>query len=287
MGARSSQSRGPGLNETDGHLLEYFRNTFASGGGGNSGPNIPVPPSGLTATGGVISDYTSPPGDIYRAHVFTSTDTFDVTALGTYGANVEYLAVAGGGGGAVGSDFTSYQSGGGGGGAGGLLVSPGFPGVPTSQNQGTAMAVSAGPTSYTITIGAGGVNGFSEPSLGTPKSGKQGHDSVLSGPDITTITAKGGGGGAGNPVVAQGGSGYGFRWRWLKEHIRLLLWRQQVLLEVILDQHNKDFLADMDLQMVDHILVQVFVMVVEVVVLVQLVFLEQIQNLELLKVMVG
>ena len=44
MGARSSQSRGPGLNETDGHLLEYFRNTFAGGGGGNSGPNIPVPP---------------------------------------------------------------------------------------------------------------------------------------------------------------------------------------------------------------------------------------------------
>ena len=38
MGARSSQSRGPGLNETDGHLLEYFRNTFGAGGGGNSGP---------------------------------------------------------------------------------------------------------------------------------------------------------------------------------------------------------------------------------------------------------
>ena len=36
MGARSSQSRGPGLNETDGHLLEYFRNTFSAGGGGTT-----------------------------------------------------------------------------------------------------------------------------------------------------------------------------------------------------------------------------------------------------------
>ena len=78
MGARSSQSRGPGLNETDGHLLEYFRNTFGAGGGGNSGPL--VPPSGLTATGGIISDYTSG-SDVYRAHVFTSSGALNVTAL--------------------------------------------------------------------------------------------------------------------------------------------------------------------------------------------------------------
>ena len=26
---------------------------------------------GLTATGGVISDYDTPPGDVYRSHVFT------------------------------------------------------------------------------------------------------------------------------------------------------------------------------------------------------------------------
>ena len=54
--------------------------------------------SGITATGGVISDYPSG-GNVYRAHVFTSTGTFDVTALGTFGSNVEYLVVAGGGGG--------------------------------------------------------------------------------------------------------------------------------------------------------------------------------------------
>ena len=41
--------------------------------------------SGITATGGIISDYTDG-SDVYRAHVFTSTGTFDVTSLasGTY-----------------------------------------------------------------------------------------------------------------------------------------------------------------------------------------------------------
>jgi hypothetical protein len=34
-----------------------------------------VAPSGITATGGVISDYTDG-GNVYRAHVFTSTGTF-------------------------------------------------------------------------------------------------------------------------------------------------------------------------------------------------------------------
>ena len=36
---------------------------------------------GLTATGGVISDYDTPPGDVYRSHVFTSSGEFDVTKL--------------------------------------------------------------------------------------------------------------------------------------------------------------------------------------------------------------
>jgi uncharacterized membrane protein len=50
----------------------------------------------------VISDYTDPgPGAIYRAHIFTSSGTFAVSALGTYGSNVEYLVVAGGGGGRI------------------------------------------------------------------------------------------------------------------------------------------------------------------------------------------
>jgi hypothetical protein len=93
MGARSSKNTTQN-NRSDGHLLEYFRNTFVRGGGGTNAP----PPSGLTATGGVISDYTDGPA-VYRAHVFTSTGTFSVSAPGTFGDTVEYLVVAGGGGG--------------------------------------------------------------------------------------------------------------------------------------------------------------------------------------------
>ena len=112
MGVRSSQSRGPGLNKTDGHLLEYFRQNFGAGGGGTN----PTPaPQGLTATGGVISDYNDG-GTIYRAHIFTSSGEFDVTAPGGYGDTVEYLVVAGGGGGGVGGGGNA----GGGGGGGGL-----------------------------------------------------------------------------------------------------------------------------------------------------------------------
>ena len=57
MGARSSQSRGPGPNKTDGHLLEYFRQNF-SGGGGGTNPPPEVGPQGITATGGLVTDYT-------------------------------------------------------------------------------------------------------------------------------------------------------------------------------------------------------------------------------------
>jgi hypothetical protein len=38
---------------------------------------------GLTATGGVISDYIDG-SDVYRAHIFTSSGTFDVSAIGDY-----------------------------------------------------------------------------------------------------------------------------------------------------------------------------------------------------------
>ena len=72
---------------------------------------LPAPP-GITATGGVISDYEDS-GTYYRAHIFTSSGALNVTTLGNLPANVEYLVVAGGGGG--GSHSTA-----GGGGAGGV-----------------------------------------------------------------------------------------------------------------------------------------------------------------------
>ena len=99
--------------------------------------------------------------------------------------DAEYLVVAGGGGAGKPGDNR-----GGGGGAGGLLTNYG----------GTAISFTGGVT-YTVTVGAGGGGG----STGT---GTQGANSVLSGSDITTITAIGGGGGGGQTPTT-GGSGGG------------------------------------------------------------------------------
>ena len=177
MGARSSQSRGPGLNETDGHLLEYFRNTFGAGGGGNSGPNVPIPTPGITATGGVISDYTSG-SDIYRAHVFNSSGIFDVSALSQNPSipdTVEYLVIAGGG---AGGGTSSAGGGRGAGGAGGLRTN--LTGHPLA---GAALPVSTSPGEYIVTIGAGGAQA-------AQANGNKGTNSSF-GP----ITSEGGGAG--------------------------------------------------------------------------------------------
>ena len=96
------------------------------------------PATGLTATGGVISDYTSG-SDVYRAHVFTSSGTFVVNTLSeniSGGDNIEYLVVAGGGGGGGGV----YA---GGGGAGGLRTN--LSGHPMSTNNpSTTVSTSPG-----------------------------------------------------------------------------------------------------------------------------------------------
>ena len=144
---------------------------------------------GLTATGGVISDYIDG-SDVYRAHIFTSSGTFDVTAPGTFGDTVDILTVAGGGGGGGG------QYHGGGGGAGGLLEG--------------SITVPAVPTSYTVTIGAGAAGGVNAASGGTG-----GNTTFLDPRGPTTYTASGGGGGAyapdgyGGITGGSGGSGGG------------------------------------------------------------------------------
>jgi hypothetical protein len=103
--------------------------------------------------------------------------------------SAEYLVVAGGG--AGGSDH------GGGGGAGGLLTN--FGGSAITLNPGIV---------YTATVGSGGT-GHGGP--GSQSTGDPGNNSVLSGSDITTITATGGGGGGQYNGVAglDGGSGGG------------------------------------------------------------------------------
>ena len=51
--------------------------------------NFPTTPlSGMTATGGVISDY-SDSGTVYRAHVFTSSGVFDITATGDFDDTID------------------------------------------------------------------------------------------------------------------------------------------------------------------------------------------------------
>ena len=156
--------------------------------------------SGITATGGVISDYNDPgPGLVYRAHVFTSTGTFDVSALGSFGSNVEYLVVAGGGGGGG-----MNNSAGGGGGAGGFRTN--VPSHPLSTNN-PSFSVSA-PTSYTVTVGAGGAGGAGS----SPFLASNGIDSYFGPPSTPAgILSKGGGGGNGGPGTAgsPGGSGGG------------------------------------------------------------------------------
>ena len=146
------------------------------------------PLTGLTATGGVISDYTDGPA-VYRAHVFTSTGTFSVSALSTDPAlpsSVEYLVVAGGGG------STSYY---GGGGAGGYRSSVTGESSGGGNSAESALPVSTSPGSYTVTIGAGG------------GAGTQGTPSVF-GPG--PIAATGGGYGASyNVTGGSGGSGGG------------------------------------------------------------------------------
>ena len=197
MGARSSQSRGPGLNNTDGHLLEYYRNTFSGGGGGTN--YVAPPPSGITATGGIISDYVeSGPGDVYRAHVFTNSGTFDVSAIGDHGSNIEYLVVAGGGGG--GGHTTA-----GGGGAGGVRTN--LSGHPYATSVAFPVATNGGngSGSYTVTIGAGGHGGFYH------GYGSDGTDTSFGPPSTPEkIIANGGGGGAFDQGAGNaGGSGGG------------------------------------------------------------------------------
>ena len=100
----------------------------------------------LTATGGAISDYASG-SDVYRAHIFTSSGTFVVSAIGGFGSTVDFLVVGGGGG--------AGRSYGGGGGAGGFrssVVAPGGPGTSAES------ALSISEQSYTVTVGGGGAS---------------------------------------------------------------------------------------------------------------------------------
>jgi len=174
--------------------LQEFLDTFVRSG---TDAAIPYTVSGLTASGGVISDYVDG-STVYRAHVFTSSGTFTVSSIGVYGSNVEYLLVAGGGAGGSGSYRLC-----GGGGAGGLLSN--HPDVPASAPTGAirqaAYSVSPGP--YTVSIGAGGAGATN----GTIVDGSASnfYPTPVSYPSPTYLRAFGGGGGGGNPNPGSNG----------------------------------------------------------------------------------
>ena len=120
-GSSGSDAIGGSLSKDD-HW--YLQQGFGFSGDPGAAP---IPDYGHTASGGVISDYAEPGGDVYRAHVFQSSGLFEVTQLSnTYPAHVQYLVVGGGGSGGTGNQGSGV--GGGGGGAGGLRTN--FPGIP-------------------------------------------------------------------------------------------------------------------------------------------------------------
>ena len=210
---KSSETANVTTDGTGGGVLNAFiHDYFNRSGNVYNAPG--AAPTGIVATGGVISDYVTGPGDIYRAHVFTSSGTFAVSAIGDLGASVEYLVVAGGGGGGGG-----YY--GGGGGAGGLRTN--LSGHPLATGN-PSFTVTAGPTSYTVTVGGGGAPGAYGPGSdinSTGDNGAQGVDSYFGPPSTPEgITSKGGGKGMGRSTSASGetagysgGSGGGIAYR--------------------------------------------------------------------------
>ena len=148
----------------------------------------------IEATGG--TETTS--GD-YKIHTFTGDSTFVVTQLGFGGTpndqatKVSYMVVAGGGG--------TTADRGGAGGAGGFREGK-VSGDPYSASPLVApdgLSVTAGPTTYPVTVGAGG------PAEGAPSPvGGTASPSVFS-----TITSTAGGAGARSGTAKTGGSGGG------------------------------------------------------------------------------
>ena len=80
MAGKSSQSNNRGAD-----LFGYFVSGKDKQYHTNESAYSPAAASagGLTATGGVINDYTSG-SNAYRAHTFTTSGAFEVTSVGSY-----------------------------------------------------------------------------------------------------------------------------------------------------------------------------------------------------------
>ena len=180
----------------------------ASGGlyyEGSNNYNFRTVLEAFTAQGGdyVFNVYdTNSPTNYYKFHVFTNPGIATFTSPISEAADFQFLAVGGGGGG--GGASGPQRTAGGGGGAGGVITG-------NQSNLGLTSGT------YTVTIGAGGQSGSSEP---TPDSNiaQPGGSTTFSGP--LSLTAFGGGAGGqmhstsdphsgGNPGGSGGGGGGG------------------------------------------------------------------------------
>ena len=140
---------------------------------------------GLQATGGVINDYTDG-ANSYRAHIFNSSGTFDVTALSTNPGlpdNVEYVVVGGGGGGGA------YGASG----AGGYRSS--VSGESSGGGNSAETVITATVQSYPVVVGGGGAGSNTNGNTGSPSS--FGPISSLGGGSGMNYNQTGGAGGSG------------------------------------------------------------------------------------------
>jgi len=174
MGARSSRNTTQN-NRSDGHLLEYFRNTFVRGGGSS----VIIPDFIIVSTPSNYVDSGS-----FRYVLYTSTGPFNVTSVpSTSPGTIDILRVGGGGGG---GKWIINARGGGGGGGGGVIYTTAHP--ITVQN-------------YTATIGAGGAGA----SPVSPDSFSPGGNTSFTG--IPTNALGGGKGGSSGPGTEYYGDG--------------------------------------------------------------------------------
>ena len=180
-------------NPTSGYVNKFLRGiNFDSTGTGPSAAPVSGPDgnSGISATGGQISEFTAPTGEVYKTHQFTTSGSFVISSVAPTGdGKIDFLVIGGGGAGA--SECS------GGGGAGGYRTSlpegPGGP-SPTAETQLTLSAAT-----YPIIIGAGGRGSGNTPNDGTGTYGTAGGVSTFTNalPGGTSITSEGGGGSIG------------------------------------------------------------------------------------------
>ena len=177
--SKAAPSSSDGAGGTGGGVLDLFSNGYFQREG--STYNAPtVIPSGMSASGGIMNEFTQN-GNVYRSHTFTGSGDFVVSSLSSDFPNtVEYLVVGGG--------ASAGALAGGGGGAGGLKSTD--PAVPTDR-RGSAVPVAV--ATYSVVIGAGGATA----SVANIARGNPGGTSSFAYNGGTISCSGGGGGGAG------------------------------------------------------------------------------------------